>query len=84
MCLAVPGQLLEITDNDPVTRRGKVSFGGAVKEVGLACVPEVRPGDFVIVHAGFALSVLDQEEAGQVFEYLREMGDLAEVEEGEP
>ncbi|MFH1566855.1 MAG: HypC/HybG/HupF family hydrogenase formation chaperone, partial [Gemmatimonadota bacterium] len=52
MCLAVPGKLLEITDADPVTRTGRVSFGGVVKEVNLACVPEARVGDYVTVHVG--------------------------------
>ena len=80
MCLAVPGKLLEIAGDDPVTRAGKVSFGGVVKEVNLACVPEAVVGDYVTVHVGFALGVVDQAEAEQVFEYLREIGELAEIE----
>ena len=82
MCLAVPGRLVEITDDDPVLRCGKVSFGGVVKTVNLAYVPEAVIGDYVIVHVGFALSVLDEEEANQVFEYLREMDELAELDDG--
>ena len=58
---------------------GKVSFGGIAKEVCLAYVPEAQVGDYVIVHAGFALSKLDEEEAKEVFELLRQMGELAEV-----
>ena len=81
MCLAVPGELLEISGDDALTRTGKVSFGGTVKEVNLACVPEARPGDFVTVHVGLALSVVDREEAERVFGYLREVGALRELEE---
>jgi hydrogenase expression/formation protein HypC len=61
---------LEISGEDPLLRVGKVSFGGLVREVSLACVPEAKPGDYVVVHAGFALSVLDEREANEVFEYL--------------
>ncbi len=82
MCLAVPGKIESISDNGPLTRSGKVSFAGVAKEVNLAYVPEARVGDYVIVHAGFAISVVDQEEANQVFEYLKEMGDLEESEDG--
>jgi len=82
MCLAIPGELLEITDDGDLTRTGKVSFGGIVKTVNLVCVPEARVGDFVIVHVGLALSVVDQAEAERVFEYLREAGELEDLEEG--
>ncbi len=81
MCLAVPGQITEITDEDPLLRRGKVNFGGIMKEVSLAYVPEAVMGDYVIVHVGFALSILDEEEAHRVLGYLREMDELAELEE---
>ena len=80
MCLAVPGKLIEIISDDPVMRTGKVSFGGVLKEVNLACVPEAAIGDYVNVHVGFALAVVDEAEANQVFEYLREIGELAELE----
>ncbi len=80
MCLAVPGRLLEIIGDDPATRAGKVSFGGVVKEVNLACVPEAVVGNYLTVHVGFALGVVDEEEAEQVFGYLREIGELAELE----
>ena len=73
MCLAVPGELLEITDEDPLRRAGRVSFGGVVREANLAFVPEAKPGDYLVVHAGFALSVLDQEEAAEVFACLAQM-----------
>lgn len=81
MCLAIPGELLEISDDEALMRTGKVSFGGIVKIVNLACVPEAHVGDFVTVHVGLALSVVDQEEAARVFEYLREVGELQDLEE---
>jgi hydrogenase expression/formation protein HypC len=80
MCLAIPGKILSIQGDD-LTRMGKVDFGGIAKEACLAYVPEARPGDYVIVHAGFALSRVDEEEANKVFEYLREMDELNELEE---
>lgn len=81
MCLAIPGKLLSIAGDDPMTRTGRVGFGGIVKEVNLAYVPEVKLGDYVIVHVGFALSIVDEEEAKLVFEYLKQIGELAELEE---
>ncbi len=76
MCLAVPGKILEITGDDPAIRLGRVSFGGIVKEVNLSFVPDAVVNDYVIVHVGFALNKVDEEEAKKVFEYLKEMGDL--------
>jgi hydrogenase expression/formation protein HypC len=82
MCLAVPGKLVSIDDaGDPLLRTGKVSFGGAIKEVNLAYLPEAAVGDYVIVHVGFAISRLDESEAQKVFEYLRQMEGFAELEE---
>ena len=81
MCLAVPGKIISIEGTDPVFRSGKVSFGGIVKQINLAYVPEAKIGDYVLVHVGFAISTVDEEEAQQVFEYLRQMGELAELEE---
>ncbi|MEQ1484466.1 HypC/HybG/HupF family hydrogenase formation chaperone [Methyloglobulus sp.] len=64
MCLAIPGQVISISDDsDPLARKGQVNFSGIRKEVSLAYVPEAKINDYVIVHAGFALSVLDEEEA---------------------
>jgi len=77
MCLAVPGKVLSISGQD-LNLAGKVSFGGIVKEVSLAYVPEVKVGDYVVVHVGFALSIVDEAEANKVFEYLAEMGELME------
>ena len=83
MCLAVPGKIIEILSEDPIMRTGKVSFGGIVKEVNLAYVPEANIGDYVIVHVGFAIETLDESEANRVFDYLDEMGELAELSAGE-
>jgi hydrogenase expression/formation protein HypC len=81
MCLAVPGKITSIEGDDPVFRSGKVNFGGVVKNVSLSYVPEAKIGDYVIVHVGFALSIVDEKEAEQIFEYLKQMGELEELEE---
>jgi hydrogenase expression/formation protein HypC len=78
MCLAVPGKLLS-TNNQGLERTGKVSFGGVTKEVSLAYVPEAQVDDYVIVHVGFALSIVDAAEAQRVFAYLEELGELGEL-----
>ncbi len=83
MCLAVPGKVISVSGADEV-RTGRVSFGGVVKEVNLAYVPEAKIGDYVMVHVGFAISVVDETEAAQVFEYLKQMGELGELEELKP
>ena len=66
--------------DDPLERSGKVNFGGVVKDVNLAYVPEAQVGDYVIVHVGFAISQLDEEEANQTLAYLRQMNELEELE----
>jgi len=81
VCLAVPGQILSITGDDPLLRSARVSFGGVIKDVNLAYVPEAQVGQYVIVHVGFAISVVDEGEAARVFEYLREIGELEEAKE---
>lgn len=80
MCLAIPGKIESISSDDPLLRTGKVNFGGILKEVNLAYVPEAAVGDYVIVHVGFAISKLDESEAHQVFEYLRQMEELEEMD----
>lgn len=82
MCLGVPGKIISISGDDPLTRMGKVSFGGIIKDACLAYVPDAQVGDYVIVHVGFAISRLDEHEAQQVFEYLRQMDELRELEAG--
>jgi len=83
MCLAVPGKVVSITEQDTLMRMGTVDFGGIRKEVNLSFVPEARVGDYVLVHVGFALNTIDEEEANRVFQYLDEIGELAELENGE-
>jgi hydrogenase expression/formation protein HypC len=80
MCLAVPGKILSISGEDNIHRKGKIDFGGIIKEVSLAYVPEAKINDYVIVHVGFAISILDEKEAQRVFEYLRQMDELKELE----
>ena len=75
---------MSASGDDPLSRMGSVNFGGIVKEVSLAYVPEVKIGDYVIVHVGFALSKVDEEEAQKVFEYLSQMEELAELKDGGP
>jgi hydrogenase expression/formation protein HypC len=82
MCLAVPGRILSIDGPDPFLRTGRVDFAGIQKIVNLSYVPEAQVGDYVLVHVGFAISTIDESEAAQVFEYLRGMGELAEIEDG--
>lgn len=72
--------MLEITGEDSYFRTARVSFGGVVKQVSLACVPEARVDDYVLVHVGMALSVIDEKEAAEVFGYLKEMGEIEELE----
>ncbi len=79
MCLAVPGKILSIEGQD-FARSARVSFGGIVKQVSLAYVPEANVGDYAIVHVGFAISLVDEQEALRTFEYLKQMGELAELE----
>lgn len=73
MCLAVPGQLLSIEGEDPLTRQGRVDFSGIVKHINLAYAPEARIGDYVLVHAGFAIAVINEAEALKTLAYLAEL-----------
>ena len=81
MCLGIPGEVLCAVDGP--LRMGRVAFGGVIKEVCLAYVPEAVPGDFVVVHAGFAISRVDPEGARRVFAYLEQIGATDEVREEE-
>jgi hydrogenase expression/formation protein HypC len=82
MCLAVPGKILSIDDSQgELMKIGRVNFGGIVKDVNLAYVPEAKVDDYVIVHVGFALNTVDESEAARVFEYLKEMDGLAELDD---
>jgi hydrogenase expression/formation protein HypC len=75
MCLAIPGKVEEITDEGGILM-GRVNFGGVVKRVCLDCVPEIAVGDYAIVHAGFALSKIDEESARETLALFAEMGAL--------
>jgi hydrogenase expression/formation protein HypC len=80
MCLGIPGKVVETyRDND--LHMGKVDFNGICKRVCLEHVPQARPGDYVLVHVGFALSLLDEEEAGRVFAFLEGMNQLGELQD---
>ncbi len=82
MCLAVPGKIVSVSGDDPLTRTARVSFGGVIKDVNLAYLPEAGVDDYVIVHAGFALSRIDEAEAERIFEDLRRLvGDEPDGEE---
>ena len=71
---------MTIEGDDPLSRMGRVNFAGVIKDVSLAYVPDAVVGDYVIVHAGFAISVLDPDEANRVFEYLQEVNAILEAE----
>ena len=79
MCLGIPGRVIEIRDDSHLLM-GKVDFGGVRKEACLAYTPEVRLGDYVIVHVGFAISRVDEEEALKTLAVLEQMGDLVAAE----
>ena len=80
MCLAVPGKLESISGTDPLLLSGCVDFGGVRREVSLACLPDARVGDYVLVHVGMAIGRVDEDEARKILGYLREMEELAELE----
>lgn len=84
MCLSIPGKLIEVTSQlDEVFRVGKVSFDGIIKEVSLTLVPEANIGDYVIVHVGAAISVIDEEEAKKTFDILMQLDELHELEDND-
>ncbi len=73
MCLAVPGKIISIEGDDPLIRTGKLEFSGVRKEVSLAYVPEAKIGDYAIIHAGFAISLVDDEEARETIGFIKQM-----------
>ncbi len=84
MCLAIPGKVVKITEQlDDTFRLAKVSFGGIMKEVNLCMVPQAKPGDYVLVHVGVAISMVDEQEALETFEYIKQIGELEELEESD-
>jgi hydrogenase expression/formation protein HypC len=83
MCLGIPGKLID-TYREHDVLMGRVEFAGVIKRVCLEHVPDVRPGEYVLVHVGFALSKIDEAEAARVFAYLRELNQLGELEAAPP
>jgi hydrogenase expression/formation protein HypC len=82
MCLAIPGKLVEISENAEGVLMGKANFGGIVKQVCLEYTPEVKTGDYVLVHVGFALSRVDEDVAARTYQALADMEQLSELDEG--
>jgi hydrogenase expression/formation protein HypC len=80
MCLAIPGKLIEIAEDPNGVRMGRANFGGIVKQVCLEYTPEVQNGDYVLVHVGFALSKVNEEEAARTYQLLAEMKQLGELD----
>ncbi len=76
MCLAVPGKVISIDESNPDLRMAKVDFSGMIKEVCVQWLPEVKEGDFVLAHVGMALNIVDENDALETLELLREMGEL--------
>jgi hydrogenase expression/formation protein HypC len=83
MCLGIPGRVVDVYCEDDLPM-AKVEFGGISKRVCLAHTPDAKPGDFVVVHVGFALSIIDPQEAQQVFEFLKRLRQLDELQADEP
>jgi hydrogenase expression/formation protein HypC len=80
MCLAIPGRLIEIANDANGVRMGRANFGGIVKQVCLEYTPEVQTGDYVLVHVGFALSKVDEEQAAQTYQALEQLQQLGELD----
>jgi hydrogenase expression/formation protein HypC len=80
MCLAIPGKVIEIANDAEGVLMGKTNFGGIVKQVCLTYLPEVKVGDYVLVHVGVAIGKVDEEEAARTYQALEELGQLEELE----
>jgi hydrogenase expression/formation protein HypC len=76
MCLGIPGKITEIYEEDSL-KMAKIDFGGIVKEVCLAYVPEAKVGNYALIHVGFAISLMDEEEAQETLKLIREVTDLS-------
>ncbi len=84
MCLAIPGKLIAVTSQlDETFRIGKVSFDGVIKEVNLTLVPEAKIDDYLMVHVGAAISIVDEIEAKKTFEILQQLGELHDLDDSE-
>ena len=82
MCLAIPGKVVSV-EGDDIMRTARVDFGGVVKEINLAYTPDAKPGEYLLVHVGFAISKIDEAEARKVFEDLEQI-DKLEAARSEP
>lgn len=82
MCLAIPGKIVEIYER-PGLRMGKLNFEGVARMICLEYVPEAKVGDYALVHVGFAISMVDEQEAKRTYEFLKSMGEVEELTEGE-
>lgn len=76
MCLAIPGRVVSVEGEEPAFLRGKVDFGGVKKDISLAFTPEAKAGDYVLVHVGFALSIVNEDEAQKIFETLKALDEM--------
>ncbi len=83
MCLGIPGEVISIDESEPSLRMAKVKFGGVIKEVSLALTPEAKVGDYVIVHAGVAISVIDEDEAMRIMAEFATMENAMDETENE-
>lgn len=81
MCLAIPGKIMSMNPSvDDLLRTAKVSFSGIIKDFNLSMTPEAKTGDYVLVHVGVAISIVDEQEANKIFSYLTDMGEVDEIE----
>ncbi len=76
MCLAVPGKIINISGDEPLARMGNIDFSGIKKEISLAYLPEAKIGDYVIVHAGFAISIIDEDDARESLNAFQQLDNL--------
>ncbi len=84
MCLSIPGKLIEITSKlDETFRLGRVSFDGIIKEVSLTLVPEAKVGNYVLVHVGAAISLIDEDEAKKTFDLLKQLDELHDLDDSQ-
>jgi hydrogenase expression/formation protein HypC len=80
MCLAIPGKIEKIPQGqDELLRVGEVSFGQVKRDINLSMVPDAKEGDYVLVHVGVAISIVDEEEAKKTFDFIMQMGELDEL-----
>ncbi len=80
MCLAVPGKIVQILSEEPLSRCGKVDFGGVVREINLSCTEDAGIGDYVLVHAGMAIGKIEEKEALETLAMLKEISDLSKAD----